>query len=360
MQRRFGQTCDNINENESSSFVDELLQSINLEAWTSIYLSDVQKKIAHAKSHKPKADLSLCVRASLLPDLTAVWRDPIQDCCTAVRRVLESHLARLVSEHFGKMPKLKDAINRAMGDRIKRVESTTREALKLILELEDDPYTQNTHDLKHFKQFWLERYKKARADVEQNSTQPVQVSDDSSNRCPATSPHYHSYLPLTPSPSPTRINPHGGQLRPIDDINPEVTGNTRPKKPLASTYEEELSVMADARAYFQLTSMHFVDTVPKIINRCLLKEAVSNLQEYLLHSLGSGVMETPGRLEALLRVGDATLIKERDSLKQKQKVLDAALKEIIKFKRLTAVERTVHVNGRYHSAQGTGVTCRSE
>ncbi|KAG8941727.1 hypothetical protein FRC03_004037 [Tulasnella sp. 419] len=216
-----------------------------------------------AKSHKPKADLSLCVSASLLPDLTVVWRDPIQDCCTA-------------------MPKFKDAINRAMGDRIKRVESKTRDALKLILELEDESLHANTHYLEHFKQFWLERYKKARADVEQNSTQPVQVSDDSSNRCPATSPHYHSYLPLTPSPSPTRINPHGGQLRPIDDINPEVTGNTRPKKPLASTYEEELSVMTDARAYFQLTSMKLL-AISRNTYSILLEAVLWRLQDVWKH-----------------------------------------------------------------------------
>ncbi|KAG8956882.1 hypothetical protein FRC03_010752 [Tulasnella sp. 419] len=62
----------------------------------------------------------------------------------------------------------------------------------------------------------------------------------------------------------------------------------------------------------------------------MLKEVVNNLPEYLLKSLGSRVMETPGGLEALLE--EIIVIKKRARLKEQKKMLNAVQKELIEAK----------------------------
>ncbi|KAG8921359.1 hypothetical protein FRC02_000284 [Tulasnella sp. 418] len=96
-------------------------------------------------------------------------------------------------------------------------------------------------------------------------------------------------------------------------------------------YELEFSIMAEVRAYFQVTSMNFVDMVPKLIDRCFLMSFISDLAEHLHQELTRGNANSSDKLAKLL-AEDTTIERKRKTLLERQKMFEAVYEEIVRFK----------------------------
>ncbi|GBE86763.1 P-loop containing nucleoside triphosphate hydrolase protein [Sparassis latifolia] len=95
-------------------------------------------------------------------------------------------------------------------------------------------------------------------------------------------------------------------------------------------YEEELQVMAEVRAYFQVAYKRVIDYVPLSIDHLFLYAFAEDLQAFLLNKLGLGGPNATARCEAYL-VEDAGVVAAREELTSKKKRLESVQVELFNF-----------------------------
>lgn len=201
-------------------------------------------------------------------------------------------------------------------------ESHTWDQIKVILELELDPYTQNSHYLQVTKAAHLGLYKAARA---KPVIVPFFVSQSKATISARRQNEQEALAALA------KLGIHG--------LKPEDLGKLQPP----DVYEEELEVMAEVRAYFQvaykvtflsrLTALcvtHFgtflccmqrvIDYVPMMIDKQFLHAFKDALQGFLIEKLGLGTQKAAARC-ALYLAEDPGVVAQRDEQTQKKERL---------------------------------------
>ncbi|KAG8941212.1 hypothetical protein FRC03_004699 [Tulasnella sp. 419] len=249
---------------------------IHLRATSPVYVEDIQNRIKGSTTRELKGNVPFSVKVSLIAEFANKWRDPTLQCFTSVSNGLESHLLNLIAEHFSRFRVLKVEVTRLVQELLCRHREKARETLDVILELEVHPFTQNDYHLTTFKNAWLNRYKSARMKIDSAPDTLSRFTFTSLGDKPSKPPT-GLFAPLqTPSTSrpisPLKAKPAEQPVQTPDEklkavgqareslqqlgySTEEIDAVLERQTAQHTPYELEFSIMAEVRAYFQVTSM---------------------------------------------------------------------------------------------------------
>ncbi|KAG8941240.1 hypothetical protein FRC03_004686 [Tulasnella sp. 419] len=386
-KKEWNEVRDNVAEDELSWDMPSIEYNQDLAWGLPMYLDDIKQIIQTSSTH---GDGIEAVRASLVRDFSGRWRQPAFDCLSAVHKVLESNLLALLPDYFERFPTFKATMIQMLQARINLAHAKALEVLEVVLEPEDDPFTQNDRYLMTLQDAWFRRYTLVRRKVDMVSSYhvshldwvvtPIHVNANRRNAADLvhqteslrkewdmsvsheawidpesrTEPNLndlegrnHLIVPTsprfldreqaniqwtglpTPDPSPVKNvqRPTRARFNTPPVVEPDLDTNIGKS---LMVYEDEISLMAEVRAYFQLSSSQLIDTVPKLIERALLTKVINQLEEYLLHELEWILKKDPNNLDKLLRE-DQEIVGKRNSLLKKQRILDESCRAIAQF-----------------------------
>ncbi|KZT22881.1 hypothetical protein NEOLEDRAFT_1180623 [Neolentinus lepideus HHB14362 ss-1] len=95
-------------------------------------------------------------------------------------------------------------------------------------------------------------------------------------------------------------------------------------------FTREIIVMAQVRAYFQVSYKRVIDNVPLLIDRKFVRAIAKDLQGFLISKLGLGTANASSRCAAYL-AEDPNIIVRRDELIARKKRLEGVKLELAKF-----------------------------
>ncbi|TFY57803.1 hypothetical protein EVJ58_g6800 [Rhodofomes roseus] len=179
------------------------------------------------------------------------WPAPAAACYERIRGLSREYIDSNVHDHFGQFKPLESYIGKLIRDEHQAHHKKVSEAVRDVVEREKLPYiTQNLHYLHSARESWLQHYRSAYG---------ISVTT------------YDSYG------RPTVHNP-----------------------PLRCAYEDELTVMADVRAYVQVAYKRVIDNIPMTIQRDLNQVFVDDLLKRLISKLDLESADASDRLKKLL------------------------------------------------------------
>ncbi|KAG1812617.1 P-loop containing nucleoside triphosphate hydrolase protein [Suillus subaureus] len=245
---------------------------------------DIRKAIQEAIGWELPNNVPYQAKANLIAQFTKLWVTPSERCLVGVNNVLDQVIDALISTHFGRFKVLEEYFGNLIRIQVDICKARARGAVKTALDLETTTphYTQNTHYLQTLREKWLGHYKRVRSRpsmyrapirhieevVEPMVSKPRLTNIP--NRSTSPSPDIDSPPPfkefmyngssmtgLVKSPGkpngPKLETPEAKALRALAEAGYaglRVSDLARLLPP--DSFEEELVVMADVRAYYHV------------------------------------------------------------------------------------------------------------
>ncbi|KAJ6552047.1 P-loop containing nucleoside triphosphate hydrolase protein [Mycena vulgaris] len=220
-------------------------------------LLDVRQVIADSIAWELPNHVPFSATQTLVLRFTSQWTAPSLSCFKAVVESSSQFLDRLMGTHFGQFTQLEDYIRSLTRAELEACKDQALETLEKMLALEKLPlFTQNTHYLLLESSRWLARYTAARY-----------------NRRAYTVPQ------------------------------PMVEGEQ---------FSDELTLMSNVRAYWQVAYQRVIDYVPLLIEHEFNQRLAARLQEMLFAHLLQGP-DAGARMQELL-TEDPTISAQRTRL----------------------------------------------
>ncbi|TFK32040.1 P-loop containing nucleoside triphosphate hydrolase protein [Crucibulum laeve] len=255
-------------------------------------LMDVKEVIAKSIGWELPGHVPFEATKKLVLESTKLWRAPSLECFHDIFRFASDMLDELVCTHFGQFKLLENYVRSLVHVELEQGKEEAVLMLNKMLELESEPlFTQNLHYLQASEEKWLSFYQSVRR----------------------RSPSYLRNQPIIDwQPSYTHQPDTDG-----DDDEEEET--VEPK----DEYYNELVVMANVRAYFQVGYKRIIDYVPLTIEHGLNQDLASRLPKSLLSSLFENANATENMKE---------LLSEDPAITVKRKFLDGRKMRLLQIK----------------------------
>ncbi|KAI0633205.1 P-loop containing nucleoside triphosphate hydrolase protein [Trametes polyzona] len=301
------------------------------------YLEDVREHIRASVTRKLPNNIPYPAKRSLIESFQKKWEEHFMACFERVQAAFKEHLQELMKQRFDRFGHLKgviicvrpsisgvftaetcaDAPSRPnVMEQVNICAAETVAQLQIQLQLERAaPFTQNTHYLASKRTMQLAQYKQARASRSQNQAPNGKSSDESDSGSAyeqATlgggktngSNGKNGSSPAVPR-SPKTLNQKEKEtlseaLAALVKLGYSVGEDDLGKLNPPDTYEEELEVMAEVRAYFQVAYKRVIDYTPLLIDLHLLYKLEERLQGVLIERLGLGSAKADARCAAYI------------------------------------------------------------
>ncbi|TDL21013.1 hypothetical protein BD410DRAFT_790079 [Rickenella mellea] len=273
-------------------------------------------------------------KSRLILECLERWDAPAFECLSSVSTRLYSYLHEKNQEQFKRFPKLQAYIWQLIEAHFNSRHELSQQAVQVTLAMEKSPlYTQNHHYLDSVRDKWLSKYRERRKNPIPPPPPPVPVPAPSpAARRPAAFDH-RLY------PSSVGVAAHmEEEVSPLDEALSALarlgyrglteTDLTRLSPP--DSFEEELIVMADVRAYFQVAYKRIIDNLPLTIEHALNQSLANSLQFVLVDSLALGSADASARLKELV-AEESSISMKRDALTTKIAKLKGILDEFTRF-----------------------------
>ncbi|KAG2073824.1 hypothetical protein BDR04DRAFT_1151940, partial [Suillus decipiens] len=374
---------------------------------------DVSKVIHDAIAWELPNNVPYQAKANLIAQFTKLWVAPSERCLAGINDVLDQVIDTLISTHFGRFKVLEGYVGDLIRIQVGVCKAHAQEAVKSALALETTPhYTQNTHYLQTLREKWLAHYKTVRsrasqykasvhhirrhypatssnADSEKASMMtecverddppramecavsemaveyaPVMavesvpvIREKNYGRSVVSQPSARTQLqpltwaPVTPSPVySVSETPEAKALRALAEAgyaNLGIPDLARLLPP--DSFQEELVVMADVRAYYHVAykvSLDFclqfnllipkqriIDHIPLTIEHTLHHALAEQLSQSLLTSLLTDVASGPNFSERMneLVSEDPSIAQKRASLLTRKQRLSDIRRRLVTF-----------------------------
>ncbi|KAK7691227.1 hypothetical protein QCA50_006330 [Cerrena zonata] len=287
------------------------------------YLTDVRKHIQSSLARELPNNVPYSAKVVLIHSFQRDWKSLSMNCFAAVQMVLREIMEKLISDVFHHHPNLEPKIRLAVSKLIASKRDDTMRQLERLLRYESLPFTQNSDSLAQVRDTYLSKYKEVRTGTRGSnpngnfpgSSVPNPFAGELILYRPAVSLHkaYNDcdihligFVSKTDSPFSVFSSPaapatgfpiKSGEGVRRDDETQALSylarlGYTGLKvEDLArlippDEYEEELEVMADVQAFFQVSYKRVIDYVPMIIDHEYLFAFSEALQGHLIEYLG--------------------------------------------------------------------------
>ncbi|KAI0743151.1 P-loop containing nucleoside triphosphate hydrolase protein [Daedaleopsis nitida] len=376
-----------------------------------VYLDDVRAHIRACMTRELPGNVPYAAKLALFQAFQHSWEQSALGCFVEVQDVFKERIAVLVREYFERYANLKAIVGPATMELMKTCAERTASQLRVVLELETSPFTQNNHYFVECRDKWLAKYKDARAgkgpaervtpasvaatqvftfgapttparappssgpptkkarttsgpraantsspssseqeDAASSSEEEASSSEeesssyeDASRKAPAPAPPTTSAtndFTFTSTAPAKALSPEEQEKR--DELLKQTLANLANlgymglhaedlgKLNPADIYEDELEVMAEVRAYFQVAYKRVIDYIPLSIDHHFLYAFVKGLQQTLFERLGLGTPTSAARCSAYI-AEDPTVAALRDELMSKKKRLENVQRALYNF-----------------------------
>ncbi|KAJ6510740.1 P-loop containing nucleoside triphosphate hydrolase protein [Mycena sanguinolenta] len=218
-------------------------------------LGDVRQVIADSIGWELPNHVPFDATRTLVLRFTCEWRSASIACFSAVVKACEKFLEELTTTHFRQFTQLEIYIRTLIHAELETCKDQALETLEKMLALEKIPlFTQNTHQFQTETKAWFARYNTVRH-------------------------HWPSYrLGILPPNVPLTVYALMSQNEP---------------------YAEELVLMANVRAYWQIAYQRIIDYVPLLIEHEFMQRLAGRLQEMLFENMLEGP-DASTRMQELL------------------------------------------------------------
>ncbi|KAG2337542.1 hypothetical protein BDR05DRAFT_1063225 [Suillus weaverae] len=334
---------------------------------------DIRRVIQEAIGWELPNNVPYQAKANLIAQFTKLWVTPSERCLAGVNNVLDQVIDTLISSHFGRFKVLEEYFGNLIRIQVDICKARAQDAVKTALELETTTphYTQNTHYLQTLREKWLAHYKKVRsrpwlygAPIRHNweakkpmASRPGSPSPTKSYPTPDDEGCEVEYerppLPVsgrkgngaasksrTSKPCPDSFGPdcffpgkletpEAKALRALAEAGYaglQVSDLARLLPP--DSFEEELVVMADVRAYYHVAYKRIIDHIPFTIEHALHHALAKQLSQSLLTSLLTDAASGPNFSE---RMKD--LVSEDASIAQRRSMLSTRKERLLNIRR---------------------------
>ncbi|KAG5634396.1 hypothetical protein H0H81_002114 [Sphagnurus paluster] len=294
-----------------------------------IYIDEVFRSANEARTRELPGNYPFVVQRNLIQSVVKEWRAPAQLLGQSVYRVLVERVMSLVHDTFGEFGQgqLEQRVKRVVlvQDHVSKCMDRTEERIDRLLNLEDLPFTLNTHYFCDYKEKFLIHYRSARErDRHSQLVQAIQAYSDSKNVVPPVSYGLNRGTPDQPTgvakvlSGLAEIGVHG--------IKPEVLVKLMEPDGM----EPALLIMADVRAYFQVAYKRFVDNVPLVIDYELMWGSERGVLQWL--NTGLGINGPDGnRICQELAQESPTVAARRDDLTKKLARMQFAAQQLLQI-----------------------------
>ncbi|KAI0327159.1 hypothetical protein GY45DRAFT_1309181 [Cubamyces sp. BRFM 1775] len=283
---------------------DELLEDVEFvpttrKPWT---FREVTRIIRETTGWELPHHIPYEAKERLLGYSTEDWLSAARACFDLIARDLKECVLKELGEHFGRFPPLEQHARQMIVSLFEQHVQRSQDLLKNAAGRESIPYgTQNMHYFETMRNRWLAEYKAVR-----NSNGIVRPS-----------------LPgnvYAGTRYDIRTEREQAALRAMADLG--ITGlvaNDLYRLVSGNFYEDELLVMADVRAYFDIAYKRYADDIPMEIKNTLLIHFAGALQDHLVDGL-LRAPDSPQRLEKLVEE-DPKVKRERGRLQDRRRRL---------------------------------------
>ncbi|KAI0677375.1 P-loop containing nucleoside triphosphate hydrolase protein [Trametes maxima] len=358
-----------------------------------LFLDTVKARIQACVTRELPNNVPYMVKLSFIRGFQKWWEEYVTRCFDEIQATFKNILVRLVDRNFDRFSPLKRAVRSIVLDLVEEHSAVAGQRLKEILKYEyKAPSTQNTADLSRLLHDRLEGYKEAQQNSRpattssststassqaqappskstsrfslggSGSTQSANMFSFASNPATAGTPSLFS-SPVQTLPSvfssssattglfakaaPVAQSLMGAKQETTappafsfsfssqasHSSNPEISIPRPLPAPISTAledYEEELALMAEVRAYFDVSCKRLVDYVPFAIDEHLLYAFSDALREVLFEKLGLTTDDASVRCAQYL-AEDPDVAALREDLQAKKKRLDRVKKELFEF-----------------------------
>ncbi|KAG1775502.1 P-loop containing nucleoside triphosphate hydrolase protein [Suillus placidus] len=333
-------------------------------------INDIRKVIQDAIGWELPNNVPYQAKVNLIAQFTKLWVAPSERCLVGINDVLDEVINTLISTHFGRFKVLEDYFGKLIRIQVDICKARAQIAVKTALDLETTPhYTQNTHYLQTLRDKWLSHYKTVRSRRSQYKARVQNIREEVGGPIPArpetpkspeVRPNFDdacrewgregsspivsqtsAFAYAIPSESKSgktkpRINstlmaetPEDKALRALAEAgyaNLRVSDLARLLPP--DSFEEELIVMADVRAYYHVAYKRIVDHIPFTIEHALHHALAGQLSQSLLTSLLTDIASAPNFSERM-----SELVSEDASIAQKRIMLSTRKQRLFDIRR---------------------------
>ncbi|KAG2355058.1 P-loop containing nucleoside triphosphate hydrolase protein [Suillus spraguei] len=287
---------------------------------------DIRRVIHEAIGWELPNNVPYQAKANLINQFTKLWVAPSERCLAGVNNVLDQVIDTLISTHFGRFKVLEEYFGNLIRIQVNTCKARAQDAVKTALDLETIPYyTQNTHYLRTLRERWLAHYKTVRSRPSLYMVMvPPEVHETSHGECniPASwnSPSWNDH---------GQRETHGTKaLRALAEAGYaglQVSDLARLLPP--DSFEEELIVMADVRAYYHVAYKRIIDHIPFTIEHALHHALAKQLSQSLLTSLLTDAASSPNFSERMRE-----LVSEDPSIAQKRQMLSTRKERLLNIR----------------------------
>ncbi|KAG8216434.1 P-loop containing nucleoside triphosphate hydrolase protein [Butyriboletus roseoflavus] len=215
---------------------------------------DVRNTILESIAWELPGNIPYEAKTRLINQFTILWSTPAEECLASISDVLDDVIQQLVKTHFGRFRALHELIADLIRPDVEEHKERALAAMKETLGLETTPnYTQNLRDYENLREKWLAKYRYVRRGHSQDrifssaAQQAVQYLIQAG---------YRDYT----VEDLTRLSPR-------------------------DQFHDELTVMADVRAYFTIAYRRIIDHIPLKIEHTLHQALAERLSVNLLQRL---------------------------------------------------------------------------
>jgi len=257
---------------------------------TPMFLQDIRVHIERSLTRELPFTVPYKAIVSLIRRFCETWAASSYECLADVHEATVEKLDDLIDRHFGQYGTtgLLDKVRAVVEAQIEQSQTVTKGRIESMLNLEDSPFTLNNRSFASYKTKCLAMYKEAR------QTPKFPLSG-------------HPVYDIIPA-----FKRAGVTVAPEDLW--KLCG--------PDSYEDELNVMAETAAYFQIAYKRIIDDIPRVIDYGFLHSITKGIQDRLVEALKLSSQSATEKATLYLAEDEKVRLK-RQSLQKKKEQLEA-------------------------------------
>ncbi|KAL1744329.1 hypothetical protein HDZ31DRAFT_64162 [Schizophyllum fasciatum] len=300
------------------------------ETKRTIYIDEVMRNAKGARARELPGNYPFIIQENYISDFTGQWAVPAQALCDTVFARIKMQVDQLTSKHFGSYGQgtLEHRVRVILQERLKQLLDQTKERIDWLVEVEQAPFTLNTHYLNDYTDKFMSYYKSARQSQSNEGLMAKIRAHGAQTATPARPPGMRGGFVVEAAPS-------GIEKILAGAVEVGITGTKSEDvaRLLApDAMEPAMHIMADVRAYFQIAYKRFADNIPLAIDQELVRGIERRLPYVLL--TGLHVHGPNGeRICKELAEESPQIAMKREELRQRIERMSTASEELMDFGR---------------------------
>ncbi|KAF6746773.1 P-loop containing nucleoside triphosphate hydrolase protein [Ephemerocybe angulata] len=298
-----------------------------------IYVDEVYKRARVAITRELPGHYPFVVQQEMVKEVVSKWLTPAETYLRTVQAILSNYVKDLVSHHFGSFGQgaLEQRIKAILHTHLSECFARAENRIRWFIQVEGLPFTLNQHYLSDYKDKFLSYYKAAREEELRGNVHEQINSFKRSKRVSRRKGTSSSGSLFAVSSDAESTTPPGISKVLLGLSEMGIAG-TEPEDIYKILPPDEMTpainIMADVRAYFQVSYKRFADNIPLAIDYELVQGIERDVLKIIYGRLGINGPDGQ-RIAEELAQESAQVADKREDLVKKLERLRVASSELL-------------------------------